>query len=113
RERLDEIVDFDSLDVAFEYQAAGHVVFPKQRHACLKYKEEATGRVNQRQPAVESQMELRIILVSSVTEIPKGAIGSSVQLIFRNQPACIGQRHEDRVAGVLERSDAIHDEIIN
>src|SRR5580765_948340 len=61
-----QIVDFAPLDVPLEQQLAVRVVLPEHRLSSEENVEEAAGRIDQRKPRVERQVQIALLLVTGV-----------------------------------------------
>ena len=68
--------------MSLENQASCRVVFLKQWYSCLEDEEETTGRIDERQAAVEREVQLRVIFVTGVSEISDRPIRAFVELIL-------------------------------
>ena len=81
--------------MTLENQASRRVVFLKDRHACLEDEEEATRWIDERQTAVEREVQLTVIFMTGVSQIAERPVRPSVQLILGDQAAGVRQRHQD------------------
>ena len=62
-------VDLAAFDVPLEHERARRVVLPEHRLAGLEDEEEAAGRIDERQAAVEREVQLAIVLLTGAPQV--------------------------------------------
>src|SRR5262249_45491000 len=112
RQPADHLVDFTPLDAALEQQLALAIVFLEHRLAGLKHEHEPAVWIDERNAAVEREVQLAILLVTGAAQVADGAVRYPAQRVLGDQAAGLRLRHENRRAGVLQRADAVEHEVL-
>ena len=81
------------------------VEFLEQRFARLEHEHKSAPRVHERHAAVQREVNLAVVFMAGRTKLAERADRAAIERIFGDERAGLWLRHQNRMAGVLERSD--------
>lgn len=107
----DEGVELRPLDMPFENQVPARIVFLKEWDPCLEHKIEAASRLDQRNLAIQCEMEVPIGCMPGSPEDPERLKGMSLQAELGDETIKLRLIHHDRLSSELEGSDPVQDHV--
>ena len=105
--RFDHVVDLASFDVPLEHEPCVAIVLTDQRLAGLEHEEESAGRVDQRNAAVEREVDLAVVFVPRAAKLSDETRDTAAQIELGEERARLRLRHENRRARELQRADPV------
>src|SRR5262245_49774805 len=83
--RRDEVVDLPPFDVPFEYELTARIVFAEHRLTGEEDVIEAAGRIDERQSAVERQVQVALLLVPRRPQTSDGLLRHSGHAVLGDE----------------------------